>query len=111
MAVFRFPALSAKQAPEHEVFVFAAEPKRILEFAQIERVGRAASGELRGFQRHQISSHIKDIRAYMAREDALLPNAVIVAFLKGVTVHRQRDGRVDVSIDTKGGPPGFVVDG
>jgi DGQHR domain-containing protein len=111
MTVHRFTALTANQATDHDVFVFAAEPQQVLAFAQIERVGRKDSGELRGFQRHQISSHIKDIRGYLGRDDALLPNAVIVAFLDGVTLHRHDDGRVDVTIDAKDGPPGFVVDG
>jgi DGQHR domain-containing protein len=111
MTAYRFPALRASQASGHDVFVFAAEPKQVLEFAQIERVGRNDSGELKGFQRHQISSHIKDIRAYLGRSDALLPNALIVAFLDGVTLKHHKDGRVDVSINTKDGPPGFVVDG
>lgn len=111
MTAYRFPALRASQASGNDVFVFAAEPKQVLEFAQIERVGRNDSGELKGFQRHQISSHIKDIRAYLGRNDALLPNALIVAFLDGVTLKHHKDGRVDVSIDTKDGPPGFVVDG
>lgn len=111
MTIYRFPALSARQAPGNEVFVFPAEPKQVLEFAQIERVGRSDSGELKGFQRHQISSHIKEIRAYLAREDALLPNAVIVAFLGGVNIQRHKDGRIDITINTKDGPPGFVVDG
>ncbi len=111
MTIYRYSALSAQQAAGHEVFVFAAEPKHILEFAQIERIGRSDSGELKGFQRHQISTHIKDIRNYLMREDALLPNAVIVAFLKGVTVKRSREGRTEVSINMKDGPPGFVVDG
>lgn len=111
MTVYRFPALLANQAAGHDVFVFAAEPKQVLEFAQIERLGRKDSGELKGFQRHQISSHIKDIRGYLGREDALLPNAVIVAFLDGVKLKHNKDGRVDVQIDAKNGPPGFVVDG
>lgn len=111
MTVFRFAALTAQQAPEHDVFVFAAEPSQVLQFAQIERVGRGDKGELKGFQRHQISSHIREIRAYMAREDALLPNAVIVAFLEGVTIDRHKDGRVEITVDAKDGPPGFVVDG
>jgi DGQHR domain-containing protein len=111
MTVYRFPALSARQAPDHDVFVFAAEPQQVLKFAQIERVGRNDKGELKGFQRHQISSHIKDIRTYLGRADALLPNALIVAFLHGVTLKRHKDGRVDISIETKDGPPGFVVDG
>jgi DGQHR domain-containing protein len=111
MAVYKFPALCANQAPEHDVFVFAAEPKQVLEFAQIERVGRDDGGHLKGFQRHQISSHIRDIRGYMARKEALLPNALIVAFLDGISIRHHKDGRIDVAIDTKNGPPGFVVDG
>lgn len=91
--------------------MFAAAPKQVLEFAQIERMGRKDSGELKGFQRHQISSHIKDIRNYLARDDALLPNAVIVAFLNGVKLEHTKDGHIMVEIDTKDGPPGFVVDG
>ena len=111
MTVYKFAALPASQAAGHQVFVFAAEPSQVLSFAQIERVGRRDNGELKGFQRHQISSHIKDIRAYLGREDALLPNAVIVAFLDGVNLKHHKDGRVDVEIDTANGPPGFVVDG
>jgi DGQHR domain-containing protein len=111
MTVYKFPALPASQAAGHEVFVFAAEPCQVLAFAQIERVGRKDSGELKGFQRHQISSHIKDIRNYLGRDDALLPNAVIVAFLDGVNLKHYKDGRIEVEIDTTNGPPGFVVDG
>jgi DGQHR domain-containing protein len=111
MTTYRFTALSARQADGHDVFVFAAEPKEVLSFAQIERVGRKDSGELKGFQRHQISSHIKDIRGYLGRDEAILPNAVIVAFLEGVTLKHHKNGLVDVVIETKDGPPGFVVDG
>lgn len=111
MTVYRYSALRAQQAPEHDVFVFAAQPKEILGFAQIERVGRNDDGELKGFQRHQIASHIKEIRTYLGREDALLPNAVIVAFLDGVKIKEQKDGRAEVIIDSAGKPPGFVVDG
>lgn len=111
MTIYKFSALTARQTSDHEVFMFAADPKQILEFAQIERMGRKDSGELKGFQRHQISSHIKDIRNYLGREDALLPNAVIVAFLNGVTLVHGKDGHIQVEIDTKDGPPGFIVDG
>lgn len=111
MTTYQFTALSARQADGHNIFVFAAEPKDVLSFAQIERVGRKDSGELKGFQRHQISSHIKDIRGYLGRDDAILPNAVIVAFLEGVTLKHHKNGLVDVVIETKGSPPGFVVDG
>lgn len=112
MTTYTFKAIRASQALGHDVFVFAANPHDVLEFAEIERVGRKDSGELHGFQRHQIASHIKDIRDYLAREDALLPNAVIVAFLDGVRIVRENAGVLDIKItidsDTR---PGFVVDG
>lgn len=111
MTVFKYPALLARQAPGHEVFVFAAHPRDVLSFAQIERVGRNDQGQLKGFQRHQIASHIKEIRDYLGREDALLPNAVIVAFIEGVNTRSLSPGVIEVTIDTEQGPPGFVVDG
>lgn len=111
MTVHRYPALRARQAADHDVFVFAAHPKDVLSIAQIERVGRSDDGQLKGFQRHQIASHIRDIRDYLGRDDALLPNAVIVAFIEGVEVREVDTGRLEVLIDDAKGPPGFVVDG
>lgn len=92
--------------------MFAANPSDVLSFAAIERVARADDGQLKGFQRHQVASHIRDIRDYLMREDALLPNAVIVAFIDGVTVEDLSDGFVGIQIDVPHGQsPGFVVDG
>lgn len=111
MTVHIYPALRAQQAADHNVFVFAASPEEVLKFAQIERVGRSDEGQLKGFQRHQIASHIRDIRDYLGREDALLPNAVIVAFIEGVGIQDLGNGRQEIRIDVANGPPGFVVDG
>jgi DGQHR domain-containing protein len=112
MTTYHFKAIRAVQAPDHDVFVFAANPKDVLAFAEIERVGRKESGELHGFQRHQIASHIKEIRDYLARDDALLPNAVIVAFIDGVRIAKERDGVLDIEVNApQGSRPGFVVDG
>lgn len=111
MKRFHFKAVRALQAPNHDVFVFAATPEQVLSFSEIERVGRDDAGELKGFQRHQIASHIKEIRDYLGREDALLPNAVIVAFIDGVSVRDVGGGVVDVVIEAGGSKPGFVVDG
>ncbi len=111
MTVHIYPALRAQQAADHDVFVFAASPEEVLKFAQIERVGRSDEGHLKGFQRHQIASHIRDIRDYLGREDALLPNAVIVAFINGAYIQDLGNGRQEVRIDVSDGPPGFVVDG
>lgn len=111
MNKWTYTALLAKQAPGHEVFVFSANPKHVLEFSEIERVSRDAEGELRGFQRHQIASHIKEIRDYLSRDDALLPNAIIVAFVDGVKVKRTGTSIVEVTIEAQSKKPGFIVDG
>lgn len=113
MATYRFTAIRANQAADHDVFSFAAAPQEVLEFSEIERVGRQDDGELRGFQRHQVASHIKEIRDYLNRDDALLPNAVIVAFLGGVKIREKGNGIVEIEIRVKDGEnkPGFVVDG
>jgi DGQHR domain-containing protein len=111
MSTYRFRAIRAQQAPGHDVFVFAAKPSDVLAFSEIDRVGRSEDGHLTGFQRHQIASHIKDIRDYLGRDDALLPNAVILAFVDGVQIQELGDGLLEVTIDCSEGKPGFVVDG
>jgi DGQHR domain-containing protein len=112
VTTFRFKAVRAHQAAGHDVFVFAARPEDVLSFAAIERVSRADDGELKGFQRHQVAAHIREIRDYLLRDDALLPNAVIVAFIDGVNIEDLGDGVVQVEISARDGErPGFVVDG
>lgn len=112
MTTYRFKAVRARQTPGHDVFVFAAHPSDVLSFAAIERVARADDGQLKGFQRHQVASHIREIRDYLVRDDALLPNAVIVAFIDGVKIKDLADGVVQVEISAPASEkPGFVVDG
>lgn len=111
MTIYRYTAIRARQADGNEVLSIAVRPVEILSFAQIERVGREEGGDLRGFQRHQIASHIREIRDYLARGDALLPNAVIVAFIGGATVKPREGNIVDLEIEVGDEKPGFVVDG
>jgi DGQHR domain-containing protein len=111
MTIYKFKAVRAHQTDAHYVFSFAANPKDVLECAAIERVGRGEDGQLKGFQRHQISTHIKEIRDYLRRDDALLPNAVIVAFIDGVKIKDLGDGILEVTIDASDSKPGFIVDG
>lgn len=111
MTTYRFKAIRAKQASGHDVFSFAATPEQILGFSEIDRVGRNNEGDLKGFQRHQVAAHIKEIREYLARTDALLPNAVIVAFIDGVKTKDLGDGVIDVEIQAEEMKPGFIVDG
>jgi DGQHR domain-containing protein len=112
MRKYRFTAVRATQADGKYVFSFAAKPKDILNFAAIDGVKRHDDGSLDGFQRHQIAPHIKEIRKYLERPDAILPNSVILAFLDGIRITEKKRGLLDIEITSnKDDPPGFVVDG
>ena len=90
---------------------FTASAAEIWSFATIERISRDGEGHLSGFQRPQISSHIQEIKDYLKRDDAVLPNPIVVAFTDNVIVKDISDDVVQVTIDIKNGPPGLVVDG
>ena len=106
-----FPAVRAKQGEKSKVFSFVAKASELLEIATIDRIGRNSQGTLRGFQRPQIASHIREISDYLRKEDAVLPNPIVVAFTSHVSVNAKEGNLVSVNIDTSEGPPGLVVDG
>jgi len=109
---FKYIAVRAKQADGRYIFSFPAYPHDVLKFSSIEGVRRHESGQLDGFQRHQIAPHIKDIRRYLERSDAILPNAIIVAFLDGLEIKERNDGLLDITINVdESSPPGLIVDG
>lgn len=104
-------AVCARQSDEHQLFTFAATAGDILRFAAIDRIGRSAQGVLSGFQRPQVAAHIREIRDYLEKPDAVLPNPIVVAFTQGVTVERHEGGAAMLHVDVSKGAPGLVVDG
>ena len=107
----RFPAILANQSPKHRVFVFKARTQEILRFAEIDRAGRTSGGRVKGFQRPQIASHISEIQEYLRGRDAVLPNALVVAFLTGIRIDSRTGDFAELSVDLTKGKPGYVVDG
>lgn len=101
----------AQQSSEHTVLSFAASAADVLRFASIDRIGRDAQGELSGFQRPQIAAHIREIRDYLEKPNAVLPNPVVVAFTDRADVQDLGNGLSRLSIDMSNGVPGLVVDG
>jgi DGQHR domain-containing protein len=106
-----YRAVVAQQSTKHTCLTIAASARDILSWAQIERVGRSGDGSLRGFQRPQIASHIKEIRDYLGQPDAVLPNPIVVAFVGGVRVTQEADGTATITIHPASHGLGFVVDG
>src|SRR5258706_6810630 len=111
MTAFVYRGVRARQSPSHEVLTFPARVGEILAFAEIDRAGRSDGGRLKGFQRPQIASHVKEIREYLKFEDAVLPNPIVVAFISGVSVKVLDDCFVELRIERGKEKHGYVVDG
>jgi DGQHR domain-containing protein len=111
MSKLTFTAIRAAQSSEHMVLCFSATASEISSFATIERIARNGEGHLSGFQRPQIASHIQEIKDYLKRDDAVLPNPIVVAFTDNVVIQEVSDDIVEITIIVKNGLPGLVVDG
>ncbi|MAH59943.1 MAG: hypothetical protein CMB95_03770 [Flavobacteriaceae bacterium] len=106
-----FKGVVAKQSKKHTVISFPANAVDIFKVAKIERAGRNDQGDLFGFQRPQVSNHILEIRDYLKKDDAVLPNSVVLAFVDGVSVKSIEGPFCEIRVDLKDEKPGFVVDG
>ncbi|GFO65892.1 DGQHR domain-containing protein [Geomonas paludis] len=112
MQHFTYNAITPKQSSVSSVFAFSAPVHDIFRFATIDRIGRDVEGHLHGFQRPQVATHIREICDYLAKEDAILPNAIVVAFTSGVGVSPSKiDGVSKLTITVNDEPHGLVVDG
>lgn len=94
----RVPALQVRQGGRH-IYCFAIDGKQILEFTAVSRVKRADGGGLGGYQRPEVLTHIRAIRRYLESPEAMLPNAVVLAFDSRVRFEPyRRKNTVDYSI-------------
>ncbi|MGA5537831.1 DGQHR domain-containing protein DpdB [Mycolicibacterium nivoides] len=75
----RVPAIEVRQG-ERSIYCFAVDGKRLLDFTAVSRVRRTEQGDLDGYQRPEVMNHIRAIRRYIESPEALLPNAVVLAF-------------------------------
>jgi len=111
MKTFEYNAIVPRQSKSYQVCTFCAPASEILQFATIDRISRDKKGTVKGFQRPQVSNHIQQIRDYLDKDEAILPNAIVVAFLSDaiIDVGKQRTG--SITINVRDHVPGFVVDG
>lgn len=111
MKNYSYNAVIPKQSKSVTVFSFCAQASDILDFAQIDRLGRNEDGSLKGFQRPQVAGHINEIRSYLSYDDAVLPNSVVVAFTSGVKIKKLKKGTAEITINNNDKNKGFIVDG
>ena len=111
--LLHYDVITPRQGEGTPVFTFAATAADVSRFARIERAGRNDAGALQGFQRPQIAGHIREIRDYLEKPTAILPNPIVVAFMSSAWLESigsdSRLGRL--TIDVADGRPGWIVDG
>lgn len=105
-----------------EVFAFFIPGERLLEIADISRIGPQDGGGITGFQRPEIRSHVRNIVDYLEKGPGLFPNAIIIALAPGTRFTAARgtkpegmDRRSDAGtlrIPSRAGrKAGWIVDG
>ncbi len=118
----RLPALAIRQNPRRTLYSFAVDGKKLPLFAAVSRVKRDAEHQLAGYQRAESIEHIRTIRRYLETADAVLPNALVVAFDTRVrfesaglaTEANVEMGHLIVPVnegDSDEQKPGWIVDG
>lgn len=74
------PAVRITQGGGRPVFVFGVDGKDVAEFSAISRLRSGDLGEVLGYQRPEVLSHIAQIREYLEGQAPILPNALVLAF-------------------------------
>jgi DGQHR domain-containing protein len=119
----KLPAVEVHQSPGRKLYSFAVDGKLVHRFAAISRVNRQKDGELRGYQRPEVLSHIEEIRNYLESPSPMVPNAIVLAFdsrvrfeaAKGTSPSDySRPGFILIPMEEDlpdEHKPGFIVDG
>jgi DGQHR domain-containing protein len=111
------PCIKTEQSPQRYIYSFVVNGKQISQFARISRINRGGTGQLTGYQRPEVQDHINEIRMYLERDDAILPNSIVVAFQDELRFEPisavGKDSQVGtLRIDLSNGEkPGWIVDG
>jgi DGQHR domain-containing protein len=116
------PALRIKQGDNKFLYSFGIDGKKLADVVAISRVKRAEHSTLQGYQRPEVLNHIREIRRYVESSDAMIPNALVIAFDerarfvpakgsgKGSIVRGELKIPFDLEVE-EAKRPGWVVDG
>ncbi|PSM32391.1 DGQHR domain-containing protein DpdB [Haliangium sp. UPWRP_2] len=117
----RIPAIEVKQGKKQVLYTFAVDGKLVHRFATVSRVRRDDAGQLSGYQRPEVLSHIGEIKNYVESAAPLIPNAIVLAFDSRVRFESNtkstgysRPGELVIPLDDDlpdAERPGFIVDG
>jgi DGQHR domain-containing protein len=120
----RVEALEVRQG-ERSLYTFAVDGKALPRFTTVSRIHRTDDRLLDGYQRSEAQAHIGSIKRYLETTNAILPNALVVAFDKRVRFKpadgrrkakgaKSRVGEIVIPVDDEQPDekkPGWIVDG
>ena len=72
----------------------------VLKIADISRIHRDESDELKGFQRKEIQNHVNSIVEYLDKGSVIFPNALILAFQSELEFKQSRGKSPDGAVST-----------
>jgi DGQHR domain-containing protein len=75
----RLPAIEVQQGAGQTLYTFAVDGKQVPSFATVSRI-RRPEGDIEGYQRPEVHSHIAEIRRYVESPAPMIPNAIVIAF-------------------------------
>lgn len=113
-------ALRTRQGVDVDVYAFFVPGNQIAEIADISRL-RRADGQLEGFQRREIKTHVAEIAEFLRAGPALFPNAIILALSSDVRFksargpagedEKVRSGELILPVRPAGHRAAWIVDG
>jgi DGQHR domain-containing protein len=128
--IIRRRAVRLVQRPEHPLYLFALRADELLALADISRVSRNDAGDVIGYQRPEVRSHVENIVRYLDSGEVLFPHPLILAldsttsFTKGRGPGVERGfgspdddeiaqhGTIELRVPGPGGrKPAWIVDG
>src|SRR5687768_11706787 len=116
-------ALRTRQGEGVDVYSFFLRGADIVRIAEISRVYRDESDELKGFQRKEIQKHVSGIVDYLNQNKVLFPNAIILAMSSDVEFKQSRGpvpegaleiahiGTLSIPVRQEGRKVAWIVDG
>jgi DGQHR domain-containing protein len=114
-------ALRVTQDNKIPVYTFFLTAADLLSIAEISRVKRNKDGDLLGYQRKQVSTHVDEITKYVDSNNVVFPNAIILALGSQVKFTKGRGpqigdpgcqgGALEIPYDPNEPKVAWVVDG
>jgi DGQHR domain-containing protein len=78
--VLKVNALRIEQRKDIPIYVFGIDGRLVHQLATVSFANRTKDGALVGYQRNEVTSHIRSILNYLSQGQPLLPNAIVIAF-------------------------------